>query len=187
MKKITLLLAGVLVSTFAFAFEPGPGSSNAGFAIVKKNESTFKLYYKADDISNVKVTIADSKGNIVYRDYVRGTSGFVRPYDLDGLKKDIYVVTLDDGTTKKQEVFNYNTKQEVKAANVLQLASNKYLLAVQGKMVAGKINVKVYNGSTLLHQQQSDISGDFSQIFRIENIGSPVTFEVTDANGKKLN
>jgi hypothetical protein len=187
MKKITILLAGVLVSTFAFASEPGPGSSNTGVALVRKNESTFKLYYKADNIANVKVTIADAQGNIIYRESIKSTDGFVRPYNLDGLKEGAYVVTLDNGITRKKELFNYGKKQEVKAASVLQLSSSKYLLAVQGKMVSGKINVKVYNGSTLLHQQQSDISGDFSQIFRIENIGSPVTFEVTDASGKRLN
>jgi hypothetical protein len=187
MKKITILLAGVLVSTFAFASEPGPGSSSTGVALVRKNESTFRLYYKADKIANVKVTIADAKGNVVYSESVKSTDGFVRPYTLEDLKEGAYVVTIDNGITKKKEVFNYGKKQEVKAASVLQLSSSKYLLAVQGKMVSGKINVKVFDGSTLLHQQQSDISGDFSQIFRIENIGSPITFEITDASGKRLN
>ena len=187
MKKITILLAGVLVSAFAFASEPGPGSSKTGVALVKKNESTFKIYYKANDIANVKISIADAKGGIVHREAIKSTDGFVRSYNLGSLTMGDYVVTIDNGITIDQKVFHYKADVEQKAANVLQLTPNKYLLAVQGKMVSGKINVKVYDGSTLLHQHQSDVIGDFSQLFRIENIGSPVTFVVTDEKGKKIN
>ena len=187
MKKITILLAGVLVSTFAFAFEPGPGSLSAGSALIKKNESTFKLYYQGIEKSNVSVSILNASGDVVFRETIRKTLGFIRPYNLESLGEGEYTIVTDNGSTKKSQKFNFERTAEIKAANIVQLTSNKYLLAVKGQFVSGKINVKIYDGSILVHKQQSDIHGDFGQLFTVKSISDTIKFEVTDSEGKKLN
>lgn len=186
MKKITLLVAGVLVSAFAIASEPGEGSASK-LALVKHNESTFKLYYQAAEKSNVTVTLTDSRGKEIFKEWFRKTDGFIRPYNLNGLSQGAYTVTVNNGQTTSTEIFYHGSTASLKHANVLQLSNNKYLLSIKGKFVSGKINVKIYDGSTLVHKQQNDVSGDFGQLFRLENIANPVTFEVTDSAGKKLN
>lgn len=186
MKKITLLVAGVLVSAFALASGPGEGSASK-LALVKRSESTLKLYYQTAEKSNVTVTLTDSRGKEIYKEWFKKTNGFIRPYNLEGLKEGSYTVTVDDGQSTRSEVFYHGPTASAKSANVVQLSDNKYLLSIKGKFVSGKINVKIYDGSTLVHKQQNDVSGDFGQLFRLENIANPVTFEVTDSAGKKLN
>lgn len=188
MKKITLLLAGVLVSAFAIASKPGEGSASIQLALVKKGEATYKLYYQSASAAKIRVTIADAQGKVVYRDWIKSTASFMRPYTFDGLANGAYTVTVDNGTDKQIQVIQHsNTPTDVKAANVLQLADNKYLLSVKGQFVSGKINVKIWDGTTLLHKQQTEVNGDFGQLFRLENITTPVSFEVTDSKGNRIN
>lgn len=187
MKKITILLAGVLVSTFAFAFEPGPGSTSTGSTLVKKNESTFKLYYQGTEKASVRVSIFNASGTEVFSETIHKTLGFIRPYNLESMGEGEYTIVTDNGTTKKSQKFNFERAAEVKAANIVKLASNKYLLAVKGQYVSGKINVRIYDGSTLVHKQQSDVHGDFGQLFTLKNASNAINFEVTDSEGKKIN
>ena len=187
MKKITLFVVGVLVSTFALASKPGEGSASSQLAVVKRTESTFKLYYQSAEKLNVKITLTDSQGKVIFKEWVNKTDGFIRPYNVSGLALGSYTVTVDNGQSIRSENFYHGSTPIVKHASVLQLSDNKYLLSIKGKFVTGKVNVKIYDGGTLLHKQQHDISGDFGQLFRLENIANPVTFEVTDSAGKKLN
>jgi uncharacterized protein YdeI (BOF family) len=187
MKKITILLAGMLVSMFAFASEPGPGSSSAGLAVVKRTATTYNLYYKAASVANIKVKILNAAGEEVFSEIIRKTTGFIRPYNFQSLPEGEYEITTDDGSIRKSQKFNYWKVVKEMGANVVQLSSNKYLLAVKGQLVSGKIDVKIFDGATLVHKQQSDIHGDFGQLFTIKNISDAIKFEVTNSEGKKIN
>jgi hypothetical protein len=187
MKKIYVFVAAVLVSTFAFASEPGDGSKATGLAVVKKNETTFNLFYQAAGLSNVKVSILDANGKEVFSESIVRTNGFVRPYNFEALSEGEYTFSVDDGIQTQSQLIQYRGEEKHKAANVIRLASNKYLLAIRGDRVSGKVNVKIYDGSKLVHEQFNEVNGDFGQVFRMKNIDEPVSFEVTDSQGNKIN
>lgn len=187
MKKITMLVASVLVSTFAFASEPGEGSASTGLAVVKKNETTFSLFYKSEGSAKVRVSIKDASGNEVMGEWVKNQNGFIRPYNFNGMDAGVYTISVKDGDSEKAEKFTYGAVKQAKAANVLKVGENRYMLAVQGKQVSGKIQVKIYDQGTLIHKGYHDVNGDFAQLFTIKENANPVTFEVTDSAGKVIN
>lgn len=185
MKKIYSILAGVLVSTFAMALKPGDGSTSVGLAVVKKNETTVNLFYQAAGLSNVKVSILDDQGNEVFSESIKNTDGFIRPYNFKGMAEGDYTISVEDKTGKRTEKFKYGQEQ-VKAASILQIANNKYLVGVNSKLFSGDIKIRIYDGDKLVHQQKNEIAGDFGQVFTMKNIFEP-TFLVTDSKGNKIN
>jgi hypothetical protein len=187
MKKITMLVASVLVSTFALASEPGEGSASTGLAVVKKNETTFSLFYKSEGSAKVKVSITDAAGNEVLSEWVRNENGFIRPYNFYGMDAGDYTITVKEGETKREEKFTYGAAKVAKAANVLKIGDNRYMLAVQGSQTSGKIQVKIYDGGALIHKGFHEVTGDFAQLFTIKESINPVTFEVKDSAGKRIN
>lgn len=182
-----MLVASVLVSTFALASEPGEGSASTGLAVVKKNETTFSLFYKSEGSAKVKVSITDAVGNEVLSEWVKNENGFVRPYNFYGMDAGEYTITVRDGETTREEKFTYGITKAAKTATVLKIGDNRYMLTVQGSKTSGKILVKIYDGGTLIHKGFHDVSGDFAQRFTIKENINTVTFEVSDSEGKKIN
>jgi hypothetical protein len=187
MKKITMLVASVLVSTFALASEPGEGSVSTGLAVVKKNETTFNLFYKSEGSMKVKVSITDAAGNEVLSEWVKHQNGFIRPYNFYGMDAGEYTITVKEGETKKEERLTYGEAKVAKAAKVIKIDNNRYMLAVHGNKALGGILVKIYDGGTLIHKGFHDVSGDFAQLFTIKENINQVTFEVCDNEGRKIN
>ena len=187
MKKIYSILAGVLVSTFAFASEPGDGSRATGLAVVKKNETTFNLFYQPAGVSNVKVSIVNSSGKEIFSESIYKTDGFVRPYNFERQAEGDYTITVDDGMETRSQKITYQASTRAKAARIIKLADSKYLLAIHGNLVSGKVNIKVFDGSKLVHEQSNEIAGDFGQVFTLKNAEETVSFEVTNDRGEVIN
>jgi hypothetical protein len=186
MKKNYLLFVGVLVSTFALASVPG-SPEPSGLAVVKKNETTFNLLYQSAGLSNVKVSILDAKGNEVFSESIKKTDGFIRPYNFSEMGKGDYTFCVEDKNGRITETFQYGLAEPPKAATVLQLADNKYIVGVKSALASGSITIKIYEGSRLLHEQQNEIASDFGQLFTLKNITDAVSFEITDSKGNKIN
>ena len=188
MKKIYVIVSTVLVSTFAIARGPGNGSTPTGLAVVKKNETTFNLYYQPAGLSNVKVSIFNADGKEVFAESIKKTNGFVRPYNLSSLTKGDYTIKVVDGNKTHTQKFIYGSVDRPKAANVVQLTDSRYLLAVKGSLISGKVHIKIFDGLRMIHEQRNEISGDFGQVFRIHAVDpSGVSFEVTDSKGVRIN
>ena len=187
MKKNYLLLAGVLVSTFAFASVPGNSPEPSGLAVVKKNETTVNLFYQSTSLSDVRVSIVDSNGNQVFSESIKRTDGFVRPYNLEQLKEGDYYFNVEDGSGKRTEKFTYRSIEAPKAANIVKLNNGKYLLGVKGSLTSGKIKIKIYEGDKLVHEQANEITKDFGYLFTMKGAVDPIRFEVTDSRGKLIN
>lgn len=177
----------MLVSVLAIAKEPGDGSTPSGLAVVKKNETTFNLIYQSAGFVNVKVSILNKAGKEVHTDYIKKTKGFVKPYNFEKMNVGEYTVTVFDGETTQTEKFTYDIKHEPKAAKIVSLADNKFLLAIKGNMVSGKVTVKIFDGSRLIHEQFNEINSDFGEVFNLKSISQGISFEVTDSDGNKIN
>ena len=185
MKKITLLLAGALVSAVALASEPGEGSK--GLAVVKKNSTTFNLLYQPASSTTVKVAILNEQGEEVYSESIKHTDGFVRPYNFEKLSEGKYTIKVVDGDETMTKTVSYTNARAPKAANVLRLADGRYLVSVRGAEASGKVTVNIFSGYQLLHKQIDNVTGDFGQVFTLKNAPDDISFEVLNSKGKKIN
>lgn len=188
MKKIYALFAVVLVSTAAFATEPGDGSKSTGLAVVKKSESTFTLFYQPAGITDVKVLIQDSDGKEVYSESVRKTDGFIRPYTLSNLAEGEYSITVLDGENEFSEKFINGDLEVSKAARIVKIDDSRYMVAISPNLYSGVAHINIYNDGDLALQHAANSAGNgFGKIFNVKSLSGSVTFEVTDSFGNKIN
>jgi hypothetical protein len=187
MKKIYALFAVVLVSTTAFAKEPGDGSKSTGLAVVKRSESAFTLFYQPAGVTDVKVLIHDAEGKEVYSESVRKTDGFIRPYTLSDLSKGEYSISVIDGETELTEKFYNGSLVSKKSARIIKIDESRYLVAIPSTLYSGDARIKIYNDGELAHQQLVETGNGFGKIFNLKNLSGNLTFEVTDNAGNRIN
>ncbi len=185
MKKIFALSLSVLLCTQVFAGGTDNTSGASGVAVLKKDESIFKLIYKADRGGDVKVSIRDSKQAIVFQESIKTSDGFIRPYNFEALEHGDYTMEIVDKNGKQVETIHNFPAKVTKTFTVLRLRDrDKLMLTAAGK---GKesINVKIYDGTnTLVYDRDQEISGDFAQVYNLKNVKGAITFEVTGENGE---
>jgi len=188
MKKI-LTLSLVLFSTVMFANgtdDEGKVATASGTAVIKKDANTFRLIYKAEKLSNVRVSIYDSKDQLVYSEKVNNTEGFTRPYNFENLGEGDYTIAIEDGTKKQIEKVSYRAPKVTKALNVIKLSSEegKYFVmaAGQGEEL---ITVSVFDGQhNLVHRSLEATNGNFSKLYNLKSVKGHLTFEVSNENGE---
>ena len=177
-----VLVAGVSIFSFA---EKEP--SAAGFAVLSvKGTEVFKVIYKSEVSERVKLSVYDAKSNLVYTESIVG-SGFILPLNFKQLAPGEYSVEVASASGKRTEKIVYQPVAESKFFNVAKLSGqrNKFLLTVSGEDLAGKINVRIFDGSdNLLHSEEKEIAGEFAQIYNVKNFSNGLTFEISDSTGK---
>lgn len=184
MKKITLLLAGVLVSAFAFAGRPGESpKSVSGMAVVKSNATSYKLIYKSEFASDVKVQIFDQKNALVFSETIRKSNGFARPYNFESLAEGEYTIRINNGSSWLTETVDYRAGRVEKLAHLVPLKDGRYLLTVAGKG-EDELTVRIFDkeGETI-YSKINKVEGDFGQIYNLGHLSGPFSFEVTGSNG----
>ena len=185
MKKIFALSLSVLLCTVVFAGGTDNASGASGVAVVKKVANTYNLIYKAAKAGDVKVYILDSKNTVVFKESIKTTEGFSRPYNFEGLAEGEYTMEIVDNTGKQVEkIHNYATKVK-KTFNVRKVnGDDKLILSVSGKGTE-IINVKIYDRTnTLVYNVDKEIVGDFAQLYNVKSLKGDFTFEVTGENGE---
>jgi len=184
MKKIFALSLSVLLCTVVFAGGTDNTSGASGVAVIKKDADTYKLIYKAEKAGGVRVSILDSKNNLVFQESIKTEDGFIRPYNFSNLEKGEYTIQIEDGSGKRVEkIHNYAEKIE-KFFYVRKLPSeNKVVLSVAGEG-SERFNIKVFDGSNaLIYDEDKSISGNFAQVYNLNSLKGDITFEVTGQNG----
>jgi len=190
MKKINLLFVGVLFCSLVFANETDkPIAPTSSVAVTNLSGSTlFKLYYTAYMESDVKVSIINQSGKLVFTEMLKRTDGFIRPYNFEGLEAGDYTIQIENEESKRLEKVHYSAGKIEKLINIVKLAEEgKYLLSVASKG-ADNVNVNIYNDSDeLIHSQERFVNKEFAEVINLKGINS-FTIEVTDSNGllKKL-
>ena len=96
MKKITMLMLSVLVSTLTFAGRRDDApKSTAGIAVVKRDVNAYKLIYKSAEKSDVSVQIYNEKNVLIFSEVIRKSDGFIRPYNFESLGQGEYTIKVD--------------------------------------------------------------------------------------------
>lgn len=184
MKKNYLLLAGVLVSSLAFAGgrDESPKTSS-GMAVVKRGISSYKLIYKSELASDVKVKIFNAKNDLVFSETIRNSNGFIRPYDFGKLGEGEYTIRLDNGSNWLMETVKYVAGQPELLAHLTKLNDGRILLSVPG-YGEDRLSINVLNslGETI-HHYENKVSGDFAEVFNVSLVEGPVSIEVSNQRG----
>ncbi len=180
MKKMIMVMAGVLVSAFAWA---GGLKSESGMAVVKSNASSYKLIYKAELASNVKVEIINADNKVVFSEIIKNSDGFARPYNFGSLPEGDYTIRLDNGSNWLSEKISYRQGEVQKLAHLVTLKDGRYLLTVPGTG-EDQLNIRIYgeDGQTL-YTASDKVNGDFGRLFNLQQIDGAVSFEISGSSG----
>lgn len=185
MKKPFLILTLVLlVSSVGFARRMDTPVSTSGVGVMKHG-STFTLFYKALKPSNVKVSIFDASGKLVFTETIRKSEGFARPYNFSSLQEGEYTIRVVDCERSQTETVLYKQESDKSLINVARVSgtTNKYLLTVPSK-TKGVVYVRIYDDKNqILYDQKESIHGDFARIYNLENVNGKLLFSVSDSKG----
>ncbi len=183
MKIRTLIIAlAVAISSSALANE-----GSAIRVVSLKGSETFKVIYKGATTGDVKLTILDAIGNIIHSETLYRTDGFILPVNFGELSAGWYTVELTDSIGKHREKFFYQPTLDSKAIHVSRIPQdgNKFLVAISNAN-NDMLRIKIYDGlRRLVYDKSKVLSGDFAQVYRIENPLKHYTFEITDAAGNR--
>jgi hypothetical protein len=186
MKKISLLLTGVLFCTLVSA-RGTDETVNAISSVAVTNafgSTLFKLYYKSIKQETVRVSISDEKGEMVFKETIKKVEGFMRPYNFEGLAEGQYFIQIEDESGKRVEKVNYKSGKAEQLIHVQKLSNdeNKYLLTIASAKEEN-VFIKIYDvDGTLVHYEAQSIAGEFAQVYDLNKVKS-FTIEVTGKDG----
>ena len=181
MNKQLSLLAILLISGITLAnASDNPRITTA----VMKNGSTFKLFYKGGQQSDVKVLILNDENQIVYSEKINNTNGFARPYNFSNLPEGHYSIQVKDKAGIRTETVNHQAEKQEKTMHLLRLdGTGKYVLSVpsQGKQ---DLSITIFNDlNEVLYESDEKINGDFARIYNLGDQTNKYRFVVTDEKG----
>jgi hypothetical protein len=184
MKKSFLMLTAAVLVTFGAIAGNKPGAA-AGVAVVNQG-TTLKLYYKGVSESNVKVSIRNEDGAIVYSEVLKNVDGFVRPYNLASIPTGEYTIEVSDASTIYSEKVYIGAQPKAELAKLTRMdgEEGKYLLTIPSKE-AKDINVRILADDKLIYDEVQAITTDFARIYNLKKIKGAVTFEINDQKGNK--
>lgn len=176
---ITALI--VLVSAVTFA----NGSDRPRLAVVSQtNSNSYKVIYQGEKIGNVKMTILNEKGEVLFSETTKGVNGFSRPVNFAGMSAGEYTIEVADESGKEVQKVTYGSKATLNQVHVAKISeSGKYLLSV-GSQGKDEINVRIFDGAhNLVHSEDLTINGNYGLVYNLKSIVGTPTFEVTDNVG----
>ena len=185
MKTKTLffaLLLAVSSSSMALANE-GPALT----VVNQKGSDIFKVIYKGGSAGRVRLNIIDQEGKTIHTEVLAARHGFILPVNFKSLQSGSYTIQLTDNTGKYQEKVSYLPSSERKSIHVTKLLDEeaKYLLAV-ADAENETIRIRIYDQEQrLVHDESKILSGDFAQVYSIQNSRGNYTFEVADSAGNR--
>lgn len=184
MKKNFLILTAALLVTFGAVAGNNPGTA-AGVAVVN-NGTTFKLYYKAASESDVKVSILNEEGKVVFSEVLKNIDGFVRPYNLSSIPNGEYTIEVADQTTTHREKVMIGAPQKTELATLLPVSGDagKYVLTVPTKE-SKDISVRIFADDKVIYDEVVAITTDFARIYNLKKVKGDLTFEIKDQKGNQ--
>lgn len=178
--KALFLALFVAVSSTVF------GNDEPAMTVVSfKGSEVFKVIYKGTTTGKVRLNILDAKGRTLHSEVISGVDGFILPVNFKGLTSGKYTIELVDNFGKYEQEVVYKPFVDAKSIHVSKILSEegKFLLAVANAKNEA-IRVKIYDDTQrLLYNESKILSGDFAQVFRIQNPQTNYTFEISDEAG----
>lgn len=104
MKKVLILMLGLVASTASFANSSTPQTSAAETRLVMTPEHKVKLYVQPLQ-TNGQVAILDADGRAVYTETVNLKKGLSQQFDVSSLGNGTYRLTLTTGSETQTRTF----------------------------------------------------------------------------------
>ncbi|HYG17903.1 MAG TPA: hypothetical protein VD816_03200 [Ohtaekwangia sp.] len=184
MKNIlSIVMVLVLVSGTSFASRLNEPSPAAGAGVMRKG-ATFKVFYKAATLSDVKVSIYNSNDELVFKEILKKVDGFARPYNFSTLPEGTYTIEISDGRSTITETVNHGNPVARRHAHVTNLGQDgKFLLMVPNK-TPDIITVSIFDENhNLLYSGREVIDGDFAKVYNLKSESNKPLFQITDSKG----
>jgi hypothetical protein len=186
MRKIFALVGSVLMCTLVFARgidDPRPVKGSSVAVTNAAGSTLYKVYYKAEKPSRVKVSIIDDSGRTIFDETLNKIDGFLRPYNFDGLPEGLYTVRVEDEYGKTVERVNYKAGRVEKLIHVQKLVNeNKYMLSISSPKPEDVFIYFFDEKGNLVYNEIQSIDGAFAQVYNLQDMKS-FTIEVSDKFG----
>ena len=186
MNKTLSFFAALLLMT-STAFATTPDEPAAGISVLRKGE-LIKLLYKGAKPTDVKVNILNQENEVIYTDKIKGTDGFIRPYNFSNLPQGSYSFELIDNLGNREiKHVDYKLESRKKVMHVVRVAgtTDKFVVSVPNAGQS-KLSINIYDDNgRLIYAEQEQINGDFARVYNIKDHSGRVTFEVIDGAGKR--
>ncbi len=185
-KSIILAVLAVAVNASVFASDNLDNAKGAAKVEVTSSSraNVYNLVYNNAKSGIVTVTIKDKNDNVVFKDEILNTKGFIRPYNFSGMPEGSYSVTVTDASGKTELSVAYNTTviNAVRKAEIKPLENNKYQLRLIGN-TADAVEVTVYDQfGSAVHSEVLTQKGSFIRTYDLSKLKvSNLTFEVKAA------
>jgi len=157
----------VLVSATAFAF----GSDDPGMTVVSvKGSEVFKVIYKGATTGKIKLNILDAEGRTIHSETLFGLNGFILPVNFKGLQSGNYTIEVVDQAGSYRENVLYLPAYEIKSIHVSKIRNEdgKFLLSIANAQDE-PIQVRIFDGQTIVYNESKTIKGDFAQVYKIKD------------------
>ncbi|MEP6734709.1 MAG: hypothetical protein ABJA70_04260 [Chryseolinea sp.] len=186
MKMKSLYVAALMVMAAAVSVNAKDEPGAQGMAVVAvKGSDVFKVIYKGETASKVKLNVYDASSQIVFSETMSSVSGFIRPLNFKGLQFGEYTIELTDASGTKTEKVSFMPTKSSANIHVSRIKSteDKFLLSVANSSNE-TITVKIFDSSNnLIHVDSRETTGDFAQLYSLKDIKGAVSFEISDNAG----
>ena len=186
MNKTLSLIAALLVIT-STAFAKAPEEPASGISVLRKGE-LIKLLYKGEKFTDVKVYILNQDNEVIFTEKIKGTDGFIRPYNFSKLPQGSYSFELVDNLGHHEtKHIEYKNEVRKKVMHVVRVGgtTDKFVLSVPNSGQS-QLSINIYDDKgRMIHTEREQISGDFARVYNIKDHSGRVTFEVIDSFGKR--
>jgi hypothetical protein len=180
---IALFTFGQLSATAVHTpFKP---DSPMGISVMKRG-SVIQLFYRAEQPGKVKVAIYNHNGRVVFREVLRRTDEFMRPYNFSHLPEGTYTIEIDDVSGKRYKTVEHRHNREQRIAHLTRLREDpsRYVLLVPNKG-SEVLRVRILDeNNRVLYRKVQSIDGDFAGLYNIKKANGTYVFEVTDSEGR---
>jgi len=185
MKKIMVVAAAVLFSTFAFANRMEKPVTGSSIAVMNAGSNLVRVFYKSEKLNDVKISIRNEKDLVVFSESFKQIDGFMRPYNFENLSEGKYTILVEDENGKQVEKINYGPKRIEKLVNIAKVQSEegKYLITGTSRG-ADKISIRISDsdGKTI-YEESRQVDGRFAQVYNLKGLKGTFSIEVSDTFG----
>jgi hypothetical protein len=180
----TKFTTALLILAFGLLlFVSAKANTNEALNVTVKSSGFVVLRYTAASNSSPRVTIFDSKKQVVYTEKISGKTSVARLYNITALPEGDYFFEVIESGVKTVKSITY--KKEVAPVSALDVTvapaavAGKYDLTI--KNAAGDVNVAIYSKTGGLIFEDAIVSkGSFKRTYDLSKLnGGEYVFEVT--------
>jgi hypothetical protein len=161
----------------------------ASFTVQETSKSNvFNVHYQFGQKGKVEVSILNNKNETVFKEEIKSTGSFIRPYNFSNLPYGDYIIVIKDEVMQYNEKVNYSATKLINYTYVAALPNqeNKYWLNVRNNGQEA-VNVRILSkDGVLIYEQSIMVNGGYNTVYNLSKVkrNEAVTFEVTDGNNK---